>query len=88
METADRAAATALQNKLCDVATRFNKACEQQIQQENVLKEILPHVEKYEQISEALQDFKVTKSQLLASGNQPDRDIAQFSEQIQVCFIL
>ncbi|XP_072273954.1 microtubule-actin cross-linking factor 1 isoform X13 [Pyxicephalus adspersus] len=83
METADSAAATALQNKLSDVTARFNKVCEQQIQQESALKEILPQVERYEQISDALQDFKSTKSQLLASGNKPDRDIAQFSEQIQ-----
>ncbi|XP_040192935.1 microtubule-actin cross-linking factor 1 isoform X12 [Rana temporaria] len=83
METADRAAATALQNKLSDVTARFNKVCEQQIQQETALKEVLPQVERYEQISDELHDFKATKSQLLASGNQPDKDIAQFSEQIQ-----
>ncbi|XP_077338187.1 microtubule-actin cross-linking factor 1 isoform X19 [Lithobates pipiens] len=83
METADSAAATALQNKLADVTARFNKVCEQQIQQETALKEVLPQVERYEQISDGLHDFKTTKSQLLASGNQPDKDIAQFSEQIQ-----
>lgn len=86
METADSAAATALQNKLSDVTARFNKVCEQQIQQETALKEVLPQVERYEQISDELHDFKATKAQLLASGNQPDKDIAQFSEQIQVCF--
>ncbi|XP_073471414.1 microtubule-actin cross-linking factor 1 isoform X7 [Aquarana catesbeiana] len=83
METADSAAATALQNKLSDVTARFNKVCEQQIQQETALKEVLPQVERYEQISDELHDFKATKAQLLASGNQPDKDIAQFSEQIQ-----
>ncbi|XP_068124915.1 microtubule-actin cross-linking factor 1 isoform X5 [Hyperolius riggenbachi] len=83
METADKAAAAALQNKLSDITARFNKVCEQQIQQETELKEILPKVERYEQVSEALKDFKTTRSQLLASGNQPDRDIAQFSEQMQ-----
>ncbi|XP_040280539.1 microtubule-actin cross-linking factor 1 isoform X5 [Bufo bufo] len=83
METADKTAAANLQNKLSEVTARFDKVCQQQIVQETALKEVLPKVERYEQISEALQDFKETRSQLLASGNQPDRDIAQFSEQIQ-----
>ncbi|XP_044142353.1 LOW QUALITY PROTEIN: microtubule-actin cross-linking factor 1-like [Bufo gargarizans] len=83
METADKTAAANLQNKLSEVTARFDKVCQQQILQETALKEVLPKVERYEQISEALQDFKETRSQLLASGNQPDRDIAQFSEQIQ-----
>ncbi|XP_069827488.1 microtubule-actin cross-linking factor 1 isoform X3 [Dendropsophus ebraccatus] len=83
METADKAAATTLQSKLSEVSARFDKVCQQQILQETAMKEVLPKVERYEQISEALQDFKEAKSQLLASGNQPDRDIAQFSEQIQ-----
>ncbi|KAM9320102.1 microtubule-actin cross-linking factor 1 [Gastrophryne carolinensis] len=83
METADSSAAAALQSKLSEVTARFNKVCEQQIQQETTLKEVLPKVERYEQISDALQDFKTSRSQLLASGNQPDRDIAQFTEQMQ-----
>ncbi|KAM4795882.1 microtubule-actin cross-linking factor 1 [Rhinophrynus dorsalis] len=83
MKTSDSASASALQKKLSDVNTRFNDACLQQRQQETVLKEILPKVERYEQFSDALQDFITTKSYLLASGNQPDRDIAQYSEQIQ-----
>ncbi|CAJ0964668.1 unnamed protein product [Ranitomeya imitator] len=84
METADKAAAATLQNKLSEVtAARFEKVCQQQILQETALKEVIPKVERYEQISESLQEFKDTKSQFLASGNQPDRDIAQFSEQIQ-----
>ncbi|XP_066430092.1 microtubule-actin cross-linking factor 1 isoform X10 [Eleutherodactylus coqui] len=83
METADKSAAATLQSKLSEVTTRFDKVCQEQILQETALKEVLPKVERYEQISEALEDFKATRSQFLASGNQPDRDIAQFSEQIQ-----
>ncbi|XP_053310588.1 microtubule-actin cross-linking factor 1 [Spea bombifrons] len=83
METADSATASALQSKLLDVTERFNKVCLRQSQQESALKEILPKVEKYEQLSDNLKDFSVTRFQLLASGNQPDKDIAQFSEQIQ-----
>ncbi|XP_056412553.1 microtubule-actin cross-linking factor 1 isoform X4 [Hyla sarda] len=83
MEKADKAAAATLQNKLSEVSARFEKVCQQQILQETALKEVLPKVERYEQISEALQDFKETRLQLLASGNKPDRDIAHFSEQIQ-----
>ncbi|KAM4701985.1 microtubule-actin cross-linking factor 1 [Discoglossus pictus] len=83
METADSAAASALKNKLSEVTARFNAVCQRQMQQETALKEILPKVERYEQISEELQDFNTSRSLLLASGNQPDRDIAQFSEQMQ-----
>ncbi|XP_071992635.1 microtubule-actin cross-linking factor 1 isoform X17 [Engystomops pustulosus] len=83
METADKAAAATLQKKLSQVTARFDSVCQQQSLQETALKEVLPKVERYEQISEALQDFIATRSQLLASGNQPDRDISQFSEQIQ-----
>ncbi|XP_012812886.2 microtubule-actin cross-linking factor 1 isoform X19 [Xenopus tropicalis] len=83
METADSAAASALHSKLSEVTSRFNEVCMQQRLQENALKEILPKVEKYEQFSNELQDFTVTRSHLLASGNQPERDITQFSEQIK-----
>ncbi|XP_041438138.1 microtubule-actin cross-linking factor 1 isoform X18 [Xenopus laevis] len=83
METADSAAASALQRKLSEVTSRFNEVCMQQRLQETALKEILPKVEKYEQLSNELHDFTVTRSRLLASGNQPERDITQFSEQIK-----
>ncbi|CAH2222213.1 microtubule-actin cross-linking factor 1 isoform X20 [Pelobates cultripes] len=83
METADSAAAAALQSKLLEVTDRFNKVCLSQSEQEAALKDILPKVERYEQIRDTLEDFRTTRSQLLASGNQPDKDIAQFSEQIQ-----
>ncbi|XP_075460611.1 microtubule-actin cross-linking factor 1 isoform X5 [Ascaphus truei] len=83
METADSAAASALQSKLSEVTARFNTVCQQQRQQETTMKAILPKVERYEQISELLQEFNATRSRQLATGNQPDRDIAQFSQQIQ-----
>ncbi|KAM8975105.1 microtubule-actin cross-linking factor 1 [Pelodytes ibericus] len=83
LETADAATATALQNKLLEVTEQFNKVCLSQSQQESALKDILPKVESYEQIRDALEEFRTTRSQLLATGNQPDKDIAQFSEQIQ-----
>ncbi|XP_053563261.1 microtubule-actin cross-linking factor 1 isoform X2 [Bombina bombina] len=83
IETADSTAASALQSKLSEVTAKFNNVCQQQKQQEEALKEVLPKVERYEQLSEELQDFISTGSHLLASGNQPDRDIAQFSEQIK-----
>ncbi|OCT57052.1 hypothetical protein XELAEV_18004054mg [Xenopus laevis] len=83
METADSAAASALHSKLSEVTSRFNEVFMQQRLQENSLKEILPKVEKYEQLSNELHEFTVTRSHLLASANQPERDITQFSEQIK-----
>uniref|UniRef100_A0A8C5PE50 Microtubule actin crosslinking factor 1 n=1 Tax=Leptobrachium leishanense TaxID=445787 RepID=A0A8C5PE50_9ANUR len=83
MQTADSAAAAALQSKLKEITERFNKVCLNQSEHEAALKDILPKVERYEQIHDSLEDFKTSRFQLLASGNQPDKDIAQFTEQIQ-----
>ncbi|XP_044853527.1 microtubule-actin cross-linking factor 1 isoform X14 [Mauremys mutica] len=83
METADSATASALQGKLAEVTEHFNKLCRQQQEKENVLKGLLPKVEQYEHLSEKLQQFTESRARMLASGNQPDRDIAHFSQQIQ-----
>uniref|UniRef100_A0A8C3XRH7 Microtubule actin crosslinking factor 1 n=1 Tax=Chelydra serpentina TaxID=8475 RepID=A0A8C3XRH7_CHESE len=84
METADSATASALQGKLAEVTEHFNKLCRQQQEKENVLKGLLPKVEQYEHLSAKLQQFTESRARMLASGNQPDRDIAHFSQQIQV----
>uniref|UniRef100_A0A8C3FVS3 Microtubule actin crosslinking factor 1 n=1 Tax=Chrysemys picta bellii TaxID=8478 RepID=A0A8C3FVS3_CHRPI len=83
METADSATASALQGKLAEVTEHFNKLCRRQQEKENVLKGLLPKVEQYEHLSEKLQQFTESRARMLASGNQPDRDIAHFSQQIQ-----
>ncbi|XP_034609859.1 microtubule-actin cross-linking factor 1 isoform X14 [Trachemys scripta elegans] len=83
METADSATASALQGKLAEVTEHFNKLCQRQQEKENVLKGLLPKVEQYEHLSEKLQQFTESRARMLASGNQPDRDIAHFSQQIQ-----
>ncbi|XP_019403109.1 PREDICTED: microtubule-actin cross-linking factor 1 isoform X15 [Crocodylus porosus] len=83
METADSATASALQDKLAEVTEHFNRLCRQQQEKENVLKDLLPKVEQYEQLSEKLQQFTESRARLLASGNQPDHDIAHFSQHIQ-----
>ncbi|XP_039367202.1 microtubule-actin cross-linking factor 1 isoform X13 [Mauremys reevesii] len=83
METADSATASALQRKLAEVTEHFNKLCRQQQEKENGLKGLLPKVEQYEHLSEKLQQFTESRARMLASGNQPDRDIAHFSQQIQ-----
>uniref|UniRef100_A0A8C3SVA5 Microtubule actin crosslinking factor 1 n=1 Tax=Chelydra serpentina TaxID=8475 RepID=A0A8C3SVA5_CHESE len=83
METADSATASALQGKLAEVTEHFNKLCRQQQEKENVLKGLLPKVEQYEHLSAKLQQFTESRARMLASGNQPDRDIAHFSQQIQ-----
>lgn len=84
METADSATASALQGKLAEVTEHFNRLCRQQQEKENALKDLLPKVEQYEQLSEKLQQFTESRARLLASGNQPDHDIAHFSQHIQV----
>ncbi|XP_072836449.2 microtubule-actin cross-linking factor 1 isoform X14 [Pogona vitticeps] len=83
METADRATAAALQSKLAEVTACFARLQQQQQEKEDALKGLLPKMEQYEQLSEKLQQFTESQARLLASGNQPDRDIAHFSQQIQ-----
>ncbi|XP_077193462.1 microtubule-actin cross-linking factor 1 isoform X22 [Paroedura picta] len=81
--TSDSSTAAALQAKLAEVTGRFNSLRSRQKEKEEALKDLLPKVEQYEQLSEKLQQFMESRSRLLASGNQPDHDIAHFSQQIQ-----
>ncbi|XP_064381197.1 microtubule-actin cross-linking factor 1 isoform X7 [Dromaius novaehollandiae] len=83
METADSTTASALQRKLAEVTEHFGRLCQQQREKEDALKGLLPKVEQYEQLSEKLQQFTESRARMLASGNQPDRDIAHFSQHIQ-----
>eukprot|EP00076_Gallus_gallus_P029335 XP_015153383.2 microtubule-actin cross-linking factor 1 isoform X27 [Gallus gallus] len=82
-ETADGGTAAALQGKLAEATERFGKLCQQQQEKEEVLKGLLPKVEQYEQLSEKLQQFMESRARMLASGNQPERDIARFSQHLQ-----
>ncbi|XP_032304878.1 microtubule-actin cross-linking factor 1 isoform X10 [Coturnix japonica] len=82
-ETADGSTAAALQGKLEEAAERFGRLCQQQQEKEEVLKGLLPKVEQYEQLSEKLQQFTESRARMLASGNQPERDIARFSQHLQ-----
>ncbi|XP_074418796.1 microtubule-actin cross-linking factor 1 isoform X15 [Larus michahellis] len=82
-EAADSPTASALQGKLAEVTEHFGRLCQQQREREDMLKGLLPKVEQYEQLSEKLQQFTESRARMLASGNQPDRDIARFSQHIQ-----
>ncbi|XP_062995874.1 microtubule-actin cross-linking factor 1 isoform X2 [Elgaria multicarinata webbii] len=83
METADSATAAALQSQLAEVTERFGRLWRQRQEKEDGLKDLLPKVEQFEQLSEKLQQFTESRTRLLASGNQPDHGIAHFSQQIQ-----
>ncbi|XP_069659161.1 microtubule-actin cross-linking factor 1 isoform X23 [Haliaeetus albicilla] len=83
MEAADSPTASALQGKLAEVTEHFGRLCQQQQEREDALKGLLPKVEQYEQLSEKLQQFTESRARMLASGNQPDQDIAHFSQHIQ-----
>ncbi|XP_042649668.1 microtubule-actin cross-linking factor 1 isoform X7 [Tyto alba] len=83
MEAADSPTASALQGKLAEVTEHFGRLCQQQQDREDALKGLLPKVEQYEQLSEKLRQFTESRARMLASGNQPDRDIARFSQHIQ-----
>ncbi|XP_054854819.1 microtubule-actin cross-linking factor 1 isoform X2 [Eublepharis macularius] len=81
--TSDSSTAAALQAKLAEVTEHFDSLRRQQQEKEDALKDLLPKVEQYEQLSENLRQFMESRSRLLASGNQPDHDIAHFSQQMQ-----
>lgn len=83
-EAADSPAASALQDKLAQVTEHFGRLCQQQQEREDTLKGLLPKVEQFEQLWEKLQQFTESRTRVLASGNQPDRDIAHFSQHILV----
>lgn len=87
METADSTTAAVLQGKLAEVSQRFEQLCLQQQEKENSLKKLLPQAEMFEHLSDKLQQFMENKGRMLASGNQPDQDIAHFFQQIQVRII-
>ncbi|NXG17488.1 MACF1 factor, partial [Grallaria varia] len=80
---ADGATASALQDRLAEATEHFGRLCRQQREREDALKGLLPKAERYEQLSEKLQQFTESRTRLLASGNQPDRGIAHFSQHIQ-----
>ncbi|KAB0404951.1 hypothetical protein E2I00_002352, partial [Balaenoptera physalus] len=82
-ETADSTSAAVLQGKLAEVSQRFEQLRLQQQEKESSLKKLLPQAEMFEHLSDKLQRFMENKSRLLASGNQPDQDIAHFFQQIQ-----
>ncbi|XP_075294310.1 microtubule-actin cross-linking factor 1 isoform X5 [Opisthocomus hoazin] len=82
-EAADSPTASALRAKLAEATEHFDRLCRQQREREVALKGLLPKVEQYEQLSEKLQQFTESRARVLASGNQPDRDIARFSQHIQ-----
>ncbi|XP_061453828.1 microtubule-actin cross-linking factor 1 isoform X18 [Rhineura floridana] len=81
--TADSSTAAALQSKLAEVTERFGSLWRQQQEKQDALKGLLPKVEQYEHLSEKLQQFMESRTRLLASGNQPDHDIAHFAQQVQ-----
>ncbi|XP_074190545.1 microtubule-actin cross-linking factor 1 isoform X19 [Rhinolophus sinicus] len=83
METADSSTAAVLQGKLAEVSQRFQQLCLQQQEKESSLKKLLPQAELFEHLSDKLQQFMENKNRMLASGNQPDQDIAHFFQQIQ-----
>ncbi|XP_013926629.1 PREDICTED: microtubule-actin cross-linking factor 1 isoform X2 [Thamnophis sirtalis] len=83
METADSTAAAALQSKLAEVSQHFSHLWQQQQEKEDTWKKVLPQVEQYEQLSEKLKQFMEIRGRMLALGNQPERDITHFAQQIQ-----
>uniref|UniRef100_A0A4W3HHI4 Microtubule actin crosslinking factor 1 n=1 Tax=Callorhinchus milii TaxID=7868 RepID=A0A4W3HHI4_CALMI len=84
IKTADKATASSLQKKLDELNSRLGTVCSNQQQNEGKLANLLPKVEQYEKLLEEVGQFVGSKSQSLAAGGDPSKDIAHFTQEIQV----
>uniref|UniRef100_A0A4W3HG08 Microtubule actin crosslinking factor 1 n=1 Tax=Callorhinchus milii TaxID=7868 RepID=A0A4W3HG08_CALMI len=83
IKTADKATASSLQKKLDELNSRLGTVCSNQQQNEGKLANLLPKVEQYEKLLEEVGQFVGSKSQSLAAGGDPSKDIAHFTQEIQ-----
>ncbi|XP_072357310.1 microtubule-actin cross-linking factor 1 isoform X21 [Scyliorhinus torazame] len=82
IENADGATASSLQEKLDQLNSQLGAVCSEQQEKEEKLRKLLPKMEQYEKLVQDVGQFMETKSQSLAAGGDPNKDIAHFSQKI------
>uniref|UniRef100_UPI00398EED05 microtubule-actin cross-linking factor 1 isoform X7 n=1 Tax=Pristiophorus japonicus TaxID=55135 RepID=UPI00398EED05 len=82
IENADGATASSLQEKLDQLNNQLEAACSEQQEKEEKLRKLLPKMEQFEKLVQNITQFMESKSQSLAAGGDPNKDIAHFSQKI------
>ncbi|XP_059510258.1 microtubule-actin cross-linking factor 1 isoform X5 [Stegostoma tigrinum] len=82
IENADGATASSLQEKLDQLKSQLGAVCNEQQEKEEKLRKLLPKMEQFENLVQDVGQFMESKSQSLADGADPNKDIAYFSQQI------
>ncbi|XP_067862609.1 microtubule-actin cross-linking factor 1 isoform X13 [Heptranchias perlo] len=82
IENADGATASSLQKKLDQLNSQLGAVCSEQQEKEEKLRKLLPKMEQFEKLVQDIGYFMESKSQSLATGGDPNKDIAHFSQKI------
>ncbi|XP_043573713.1 microtubule-actin cross-linking factor 1 isoform X17 [Chiloscyllium plagiosum] len=82
IENADGATASSLQEKLDQLNSQLGAVCSEQLEKEEKLRKLLPKMEQFEKLVQDIGQFMDSKSQSLAAGADPNKDIAYFSQRM------
>ncbi|XP_072890567.1 microtubule-actin cross-linking factor 1 isoform X4 [Hemitrygon akajei] len=82
LENTDGATASSLQEKLEQLNSQVRAVCSEQQEKEERLRKVLPKIEQFEKLMQDVGQFIEIKSQSLAAGGDPNKDIAHFSQKM------
>ncbi|XP_051892499.1 microtubule-actin cross-linking factor 1 isoform X16 [Pristis pectinata] len=82
IENTDGATASSLQEKLEQLNSHVQAVCIEQQEKEEKLRKLLPKMEQFEKLVQDVGQFMESKSQSLAAGGDPNKDIAHFSQKM------
>ncbi|XP_060703661.1 microtubule-actin cross-linking factor 1 isoform X11 [Hemiscyllium ocellatum] len=82
IENADGATASSLQEKLDQLNSQLGAVCSERQEKEEKLRKLLPKMEQFEKLVQDIGQFMNSKSQSLAAGADPNKDIAYFSQKM------
>ncbi|XP_078423163.1 microtubule-actin cross-linking factor 1-like isoform X1 [Cetorhinus maximus] len=82
IENADGATASSLQEKLDQLNSQLGAVCSEHQEKDEKLRKLLPKMEQFEKLVQDVGLFMESKSQSLAAGGDPNKDIAHFSQKI------
>lgn len=84
VETAEPAAAAALQAKMEGLTQRFETACEKHKRKISQMEKLKDKVEQFEKTSEKIQEFVLKHSHALCETDGPGRNVNEISQLVQV----
>ncbi|XP_012383298.1 dystonin isoform X7 [Dasypus novemcinctus] len=83
MDTTDPSTASSLQAKMKDLSVRFTEASHKHKEKLAKMEELKTKVELFESLSEKLQMFLETKTQVLTETDVPGKDVSELSQYVQ-----